>query len=37
MPRRLRYTDDALADRDETAGDVFVLRVFGPGQSRERL
>jgi plasmid stabilization system protein ParE len=24
-------------DRDETAGDVRVLRVFGPGQSRERL
>jgi plasmid stabilization system protein ParE len=23
--------------RDETAGDVRVLRVFGPGQSRERL
>jgi hypothetical protein len=23
--------------RDETAGDVLVLRVFGPGQSRDRL
>ncbi len=23
--------------RNETAGDVLVLRVFGPGQSRERL
>lgn len=23
--------------RDETAGDVIVLRVFGPGQSRDRL
>jgi hypothetical protein len=23
--------------RDETAGDVLVLRVFGPGQSRERM
>lgn len=23
--------------RDETAGDVQVLRVFGPGQSRDRL
>ncbi len=23
--------------RDETAGDVRVLRVFGPGQSRDRL
>ena len=23
--------------RDETAGDVRVLRVFGPGQSRNRL
>jgi plasmid stabilization system protein ParE len=23
--------------RNETAGDVHVLRVFGPGQSRERL
>ena len=22
---------------DETAGDVLVLRVFGPGQSRDRL
>ncbi len=23
--------------RDETAGNVWVLRVFGPGQSRDRL
>jgi plasmid stabilization system protein ParE len=23
--------------RDETSGDVRVLRVFGPGQSRDRL
>jgi len=23
--------------RDGTAGDVLVLRVFGPGQSRDRL
>lgn len=23
--------------RDETAGEVIVLRVFGPGQSRSRL
>jgi plasmid stabilization system protein ParE len=23
--------------RDATAGDVLVLRVFGPGQSRDRL
>ena len=23
--------------RDQTAGDVRVLRVFGPGQSRDRL
>jgi hypothetical protein len=23
--------------RDETAGNVLVLRVFGPGQSRDRL
>jgi len=23
--------------RDETAGDVLVLRVFGPGQFRDRL
>jgi len=23
--------------RDETAGDVSLLRVFGPGQSRDRL
>lgn len=25
------------ADHDETAGDVLVLRVFGPGQTRDRL
>ena len=25
------------AGSDETAGDVLVLRVFGPGQSRDRL
>ncbi len=23
--------------RDDTAGDVLVLRVYGPGQSRDRL
>jgi plasmid stabilization system protein ParE len=23
--------------RDETAGDVLVLRLYGPGQSRDRL
>jgi len=23
--------------RDETGGDVIVLRVYGPGQSRDRL
>jgi hypothetical protein len=23
--------------RDETAGDVIVLRVYGPGQSRDHL
>ncbi len=30
-----RVTPDT--GRDETAGDVRVLRVFGPGQSRNRL
>jgi len=30
-----RVTPDT--GRDETAGDVRVLRVFGPGQSRDRL
>ena len=31
------WIDSIGTNRDETAGDVFVLRVFGPGQSRERL
>ena len=30
-----RVTPDT--GRSETAGDVLVLRVFGPGQSRDRL
>jgi plasmid stabilization system protein ParE len=30
-----RVTPDT--SRDETAGDVRILRVFGPGQSRDRL
>ena len=30
-----RVTPDT--GRDQTAGDVLVLRVFGPGQSRDRL
>lgn len=34
---RVLYQLRPDTDRDETAGDVRVLRVFGPGQSRERL
>lgn len=34
---RVLYRVHPDTGRDETAGDVRVLRVFGPGQSRERL
>jgi len=34
---RALYQVDPDTGRDETAGDVQVLRVFGPGQSRARL
>ena len=34
---RVIYRVDRDTGRSETAGDVFVLRIFGPGQSRERL
>jgi plasmid stabilization system protein ParE len=30
-----RITPDT--GRNETAGDVLILRIFGPGQSRDRL
>jgi hypothetical protein len=34
-----RAPDRVIPDtgRDQTCGDVRVLRVFGPGQSRDRL
>jgi plasmid stabilization system protein ParE len=34
---RALYRVSPDTGRDETAGDVRVLRVFGPGQSRDRL
>jgi hypothetical protein len=34
---RLLYEVRPDTGRDETAGDVRVLRVFGPGQSRDHL
>jgi plasmid stabilization system protein ParE len=36
---RYRALYEVIPDtgRDETAGDVIVLRVHGPGQSRDRL
>jgi hypothetical protein len=34
---RVLYEVIPDTDWDETAGDVRVLRVFGPGQSRHRL
>jgi plasmid stabilization system protein ParE len=34
---RAMYRVSPDTGRDETAGDVRVLRVFGPGQSRNRL
>ncbi len=34
---RALYCVVPATGRDETAGEVRVLRVFGPGQSRERL
>ncbi len=34
---RVMYIVEPDTGRNDTAGDVLVLRVFGPGQSRERL
>jgi hypothetical protein len=34
---RVLYEVRPDTGRDETAGDLRVLRVFGPGQSRDRL
>jgi plasmid stabilization system protein ParE len=34
---RVMYEVYPDTGRDETAGDVVVLRVFGPGQSRDHL
>jgi len=34
---RVLYRVAPDTGRDETAGDVLVLRVFGPGQSRDNL
>ena len=34
---RVMYRVHPDTGRDETAGDVRVLRVFGPGQDRRRL
>jgi hypothetical protein len=34
---RALYTVVQDTGRSATAGDVLVLRIFGPGQSRERL
>lgn len=34
---RALYKVEPDTGRSETAGDVLVLRVFGPGQSRARL
>jgi plasmid stabilization system protein ParE len=34
---RVLYRVAPDTGRDETAGDVLVLRVFGPGQSRDHL
>jgi plasmid stabilization system protein ParE len=34
---RVMYVIEPDTGRNDTAGDVIVLRVFGPGQSRERL
>ena len=34
---RVLYRVSPDTGRDETAGDIRVLRVFGPGQSRNRL
>ncbi len=31
------YRVDPDTGDNETAGDVLILRIFGPGQSRERL
>jgi hypothetical protein len=34
---RVVYRVDPDTGDNETAGDVLILRIFGPGQSRERL
>ncbi len=34
---RVMYVIDPDTGRSSTAGDILVLRVFGPGQSRDRL
>ena len=34
---RALYRVNPDTGRDETAGDVIVLRVYGPGQDRRRL
>lgn len=34
---RALYRVNPDTSRDDTAGDVRILRVFGPGQSRDRL
>ena len=34
---RVYYTVIPDTGRSATAGDVFILRVFGPGQSRDRF
>jgi hypothetical protein len=34
---RVMYEVYPDTGRDESSGDVLVLRVFGPGQSRDRL
>lgn len=34
---RVMYVVEPDTGRSATAGDVLVLRVFGPGQSRKRL
>lgn len=34
---RVMYVVEPDTERNDSSGDVLVLRVFGPGQSRERL
>lgn len=33
---RVLYEVHPDTDRNETAGDVIILRIYGPGQSRDR-